>query len=479
MEKSKVILSLIYKFTERFAVKGLGFVIGILLARLLGPDAFGQVALLTVFADLSMTFIESGLNTALVQSREVDDRDYSTVFYITLAMSVLMIVLWQLLAPMMAGFYDSPDMVAPLRFYAFSLLLSSFNSIRTAKMQREMRFKEMMYCNLVATIVSGAVAVALAFMGFGLWSLVIYFFAQVAMSSAAMLFVLRWLPRSRFSMDSARRLYGFGSKILAASLITTIYNNLRPLIIGKKFSSTALGYYDRGHRFSTTISLNLDAAVNSVMFPVLSRAQDDITQFSAILRKTRNLGAFIIFPAMFGMAAVADPMVRVLLGNDWLPCIIFVQILSVAEAQVPVTVSNLLAYKSLGRSDIYAKLAVLRRSLMLISLAISVFCFDSVEAIAVSFLISAWIDAVVTALPLKKLLGTSLKAQFLPLWEPLLASLLMAAAVYAFGLLDMPVLLKLILQIVLGAAVYIAANLVIKNESLMYVLNILRKRRQA
>ena len=182
---------------------------------------------------------------------------------------------------------------------------------------------------------------------------------------------------------------------------------------------------------------------------------------------------------MFGMAAVADPMVRVLLGNDWLPCIIFVQILSVAEAQVPITVSNLLAYKSLGRSDIYAKLAVLRRSLMLISLAISVFCFDSVEAIAVSFLISAWIDAVVTALPLKKLLGTSLKAQFMPLWEPLMASLLMAAAVYAFGLLNIPMLLKLILQIALGAAVYIAVNLVIKNESLMYVLNILRKRRQA
>ena len=479
MEKAKVIKSLIFKFTERFAVKGLGLVISIILARLLGPNAFGQVALLTVFANLSLTFIESGLSTALVQSKETDDRDYSTVFYITLALSLVIIVIWQLFAPMMAGFYESPEMVAPLRFYAFSLILSAFNSIQTARMQREMRFKEMMYCNLSATVVSGLIGTALAFMGFGLWSLVIYFFAQIAMSSIAMLFVLRWLPHSPFSMDSAKRLYGFGIKMLAAGIITTLYNDIRPLIIGKRFSTASLGYYERGQRFSSTISLNLDAAVQSVMFPVLSRSQEDKVQFSAMLSKTKNLGAFIIFPAMLGMAAVAGPMVHVLLGEQWLPCIIFVQLLCIGEAQVPITTANLLAVKSLGRSDIYAKQEALRRALMLIVLAISVFCFDSVEAIAVGFVISAWIDAVVTTLPLKKLLGTTITQQFLPLTKSMAASLIMAGTVYTFGLLNMPMLIKLLLQIPLGAAVYIAVNYILKTEGLFYILNILKKRRQA
>jgi len=477
MKKTTVVKSLIYKFSERFAVKGLGLVISIILARLLGPDAFGQVALLTVFANLSLTFIESGLNTALVQSREADDRDYSTVFYITLGLSLVIIVLWQLLAPAMAAFYDSPEMVAPLRFYAFSLILSAFNSIQTARMQREMRFKEMMYCNLSATVVSGAVGIALAFLGFGLWSLVIYFFAQIAMSSIAMLFVLRWLPRSRFSMDSAKRLYGFGIKMLAAGIITTLYNDIRPLIIGKRFSTAALGYYERGQRFSSTISLNLNAAVNSVMFPVLSRAQDDKDQFSVILSKIKNLGSFIIFPAMLGMAAVAEPMVQLLLGAEWLPCIIFVQLLCIGEAQVPITAANLLAVKSLGRSDIYAKQEVLRRVLMLIVLAISVFCFDSVEAIAVGFVISAWIDALVTALPLIKLLGTNLRQQFLPLVKPMLASVIMAAAVLAFGLLNMPMLIKLMLQLILGAVVYALLCTAFKAEGIEYLLGIIRKRK--
>lgn len=477
MEKAKVISSLIYKFTERFAVKGIGLVISIILARLLGPNASGQVALLTVFTNLALTFIEGGLNTALVQTKDADDRDFSTVFYITFALSLVMIALMQVLAPFLAGLYDSPELVAPLRFYAFSMILSAFNSIQVAKLQRAMRFKEMMYCNLFATSVSGVIGIALAFMGFGLWSLVIYFFAQVAMSSVAMLFVLRWVPHSRFSMDSARRLYGFGIKMLAAGIITTIYNDIRPLIIGKKFSTTALGYYERGLRFSSTISLNLEAAVQSVMFPVLSRVQDDKAQFAAIVGKTKSLGAFIIFPAMLGMAAVAEPMVQLLLGEEWLPCIIFVQLLCLGEAQVPITSANLLAVKSLGRSDIYAKQEVLRRILMLIVLLVSVFCFDSVKAIAVGFVISAWLDSIVTGLPLKKLLGIGLKAQYSVLLKSMLASLIMAAAVYALGMLAIPLIVKLCAQIALGAAVYVLANIILKNEDFNYLLKTIKKGR--
>ncbi len=479
MEKAKVIKSLIYKFTERFAVKGLGLVISILLARLLAPEAFGQVALLTVFTNLSLTLIEGGLNTALVQAKEVDDRDYSTVFYITLLLSAVMITVLWLCAPLISRFYESPDIIAPLRFYSFSMLLSAFNSIQVARMQREMRFKEMMYCNMSATIVSGILGIVMAYIGFGLWALVIYFFAQVAMSSIAMLFTLRWLPRSPFSMDSAKKLYGFGIKMLAASVITTLYNDIRPLIIGKKFSTASLAYYERGQRFSSTISLNLDAAVQSVMFPVLSRSQDDKSQFAAILSRTKNLGAFIIFPTMLGMAAVAEPMVRVLLTEEWLPCIIFVQLLCIGEAQVPITTANLLAVKSLGRSDIYAKQEVIRRILMIIVLAVSVLCFDSVEAIAVGFVISAWIDAMVTTIPVIRLLDSSFLQQIRGLGKTMLCALIMAAAVSALNALMLPALIKLVIQILCGVVVYAVLCMVLKVDSMQYVLKMLKTRKGA
>lgn len=477
MNRIKIIRSLFYKFIERFAVKGIGLVISILLARMLAPSAFGEIAILIVCADLSLTLVDGGLNTALVQSRNVSESDYSTVFYITLALSCVMIVLLQLFAPLIARFYKSPEIVAPLRFYAFSLLFSSFNSIQVARMQREMRFKEMMYCNLAATVLSGMLGVILAYKGAGLWALVIYYFAQVVVTCLSLSFVLRWFPGSRFSKDSAKRLYGFGFKMLAASLITTLYNDIRPLIIGKKFSTADLGYYDRGQRFSSTISLNLDVAVQSVMFPVLSQVQDDKAQFLSMLRRTKQLGAFVIFPAMLGMAAVAQPMVRLLLTDSWLPCVIFVEILCLAEAQVPLTSSNLVAVKSLGRSDIYAKQEILRRVLMLTVLLISVLAFDSVVAIAVGFLISAWLDCFVTSLSVNALLGYGFFDQLRDVWKSALTSVLMAAVVFALGLLPMPLFIGLLLQITGGCLVYIIFNLLLRNESLLYVSGLLKNRK--
>ncbi len=477
MEKNTIVRSLAYKFTERFAVKGLGFVISIVLARLLAPEVFGQVALLTVFTDLSLTLIDSGLSTALVQTREANERDYSTVFLITLALSCVMIAILQLTAPAIARYFRSEELLRPLRFFSFSLLLSAFNSIQVARMQREMRFREMMFCNLAATVLAGSLGVCLAFRGAGLWALVGYFFGQIAVSSLAMLYVLRWFPRERFSPESAKKLYGFGLKMLAASIVTTVYNNLRPLIIGRRFSTAELGYFNRGQTFASTVSLNLDAAIQSVMFPVLSRAQDEPAALLALLRRTKKLGCFLIFPVMFGMAAAAEPIVRVVLTDKWLPAVPFLILMSVGEAQVPLTSSNLVALKSLGRSDLYARQEVLRRVLMLLVLAISVLGFHTVPAIAAGFAFSAWLDAWVTSLPLKKLLGYGARDQLRDVWKSLLASLLMAGAVRAFGLLPLPQIFKLLAQIILGLAVYLLTNRLLGNESLNTVLSLLRSRR--
>jgi O-antigen/teichoic acid export membrane protein len=343
-------------------------------------------------------------------------------------------------------------------------------------MQREMRFREMMYCNLAASILAGGFGILLALRKAGLWALVAYHFGHIIVVCAAQFLVLRWIPRGRYSPESARRLGGYGIKMLAASLISTLYTSLRPLIIGRRFSTQDLGYYDRGQKFASTVSLNLDSAVQSVMFPVLSRSQDDKAQFLAILRRMKQLGCFIIFPVMLGLAAVSRPLILLLLKEQWLPTVPFLALLSIGEAQVPLTSSNLVALKSLGRSDIYAKQELLRRVLMVAVLAVSVLAFDSVEAIAVSFVISAWLDVWVTGLPIKKLLGYGLLDEIRDVWASGLSAALMALAVRALGLLSLGTLPLLLLQVLCGALIYLALNMILKNESLLYLLSLIKRR---
>ena len=474
MRRAKIVSSLIYKFIERFSVKGIGLIISFLLARLLAPELFGQLAILNVFITLSQTIIESGLSTALVQSREADDVDFSTVFYISMALAGLMVALLYFAAPLISAYYESPELTAPLRVYSLSLFFGAFNSIQVAKIQREMRFKQQMKCSLAATVISGALGVYLAYRGAGMWALVGYFFAQIAVYCAAMLIAMRWLPRSHFSMDSAKRLYGFGARMLASSLLTTLYNNLRPLIIGKRFSKAELGYYDRGQQLASVVSLNLDAALQSVMLPVYSENQGDPVRLREMVSRSVSLGTLIIFPVMLGMSAVAEPMVRLLLTDKWLPCVVFAELLCIGEAQVPLTSTNLVALKALGRSDIYMRQELLRRALMLVVLLVSVFCFDSLEAIAIGFVFSAWLDAGVTSLPLKRLLDYGLADELRDCWKAGLSAAVMFIAVRALGGLGLPLALGLLAQIVCGAAVYLGLCLLLRAEGLVYALKMLK-----
>lgn len=479
MEKSKVIRSLIYKFTERFAAKFIGFVIGIILARLLVPEIYGQVVLLQTVIDFFLLVIENGVNTSLIQSREVDERDYFTVFVITFALAGATFLVMEAAAPLLADFYHSPAIVKPLRFYAVTLLFGAFNSIQVARMQREMRFREIMFCNLGATVLAGTLGVVMAWRGAGIWALVGYHFAYIVFGTVFTFLVLRWVPRGGFSRESARRLGGFGLRMVAASAVENLYLSLRPLIIGKIFSAAELGYYDRGRNFSYTISINLDAAIRQVMFPVLSRAQDDREQFIAIMRRMSKLGSFVIFPVMVGLAAVAEPLVRLLFTEKWIATAPILMILSLGEAQIPLTSANIIALKSLGRSDIYAKQEVVRRVLMLVMLFVSIIAFDSLEAIAVFYTISAWLDVVVTSLPIKKLLGYGVLHQLRDVWKTGVSAVLMGVLVRVLEVLPLPTILLLGVQVLCGAVVYVLLNFVLKNESLLYILSLIKRRRAA
>ena len=474
MQKKTIISSLAYKFTERLLVKGLGLIISIILARLLAPDDFGQVAILTVFINLSQTIIQSGMNTALVQSKEVDETDYSTVFYLSLGLSVVLIGVLFFCAPAIAAYYQSDALIAPLRFYALSLAFGAFNSVQVAKMQREMQFKAMMLASLIATVLSGGIGIALAYLGYGIWSLVIYNFSHIVFSCFVMLFTAKWLPVLAFSGKRAKKLFNFGGKMFVSALLCSLYNDIRTLIIGKKFSTDDLGYYNRGQQFPNIISTTIDTSIQSVMFPALSSVQDKRQVVQAMLKRSLGLGAMLIIPIMLGLAIVAEPVVRILLTDKWLPCVIYMQLICLADGNIAFTSPNLIAIKSVGRSDIYMHLEIVRRILMIIILAVSVFCFHSLEAIAIGYVISSWLDVLVVSLPMKKLIGYGFMDQMKDIWKIALSSLIMAAVVIGVSKIVLPLILSLIVQVLSGMIVYIICCFLLKEENFYYVIDTIK-----
>ena len=473
MNQNRVVSSLAYKFIERLLVKGIGLIISVILARMLAPEDFGLIAIITVFINLSQTIIQSGLNTALVQNKDVTEEDYSTVFYISLLLSVVMIVVLFVSAPFIGQYYNLNTLILPLRIYALALIFGAFNSVQIARMQRNMQFKSMMICTLIATIASGTLGVVLAYLHCGIWALIAYYMSNVIFTSFAMLLVEKWIPRKEFSVARAKVLFDYGWKMLVSALLCSLYNDLRSLIIGKRYSAEDLGYYNRGQQFPNIISTTIDNTIQSVMFPTLATAQDSKETVRKLMQKSMTTGALLVFPAMFGLAAVGEPFIRVLLTDKWIPCIVYLQLICFAEANIPISSSSLIAIKAIGRSDVYMKLEIIRRTVMIAILAGSLFCFNSVKAVAIGYVISAWVDVVIISVPVSKLIGYSLFDQIKDLWKIVLASVIMMGAVFTIGKLPLPMILSLIIQIMIGAIVYILACRTLRIDSYVFIKNTL------
>lgn len=461
MDKKKVIASLIYKFIERLSVKGLGLVISIVLARMLAPENFGQIAIMNVFINLSQVVIEGGFTTALIQRKDVTERDYSTVFFINLGLATVCFVLLQIAAPFISTYY-AQDITKPLQIYAITLFLNAFNALQMARMQKHMEFRKIMVCSLIATVISGAAGIAAAFYGLGLWALVLYNMINGFIVCITAAFAEKWLPKFEFSLHRAKLLFSYGWKMFVSAALSSLYTDLRSLIIGKKFSNNDLAYYNRGQQFPQVISHALDTSVQSVMFPTMASVQDEKEKLAAMLKRAETMGAYVIVPIMFGLAAVSEAVVHLLLTDKWLPCVPYMQWLCIANAAVPIISSNLIAIKASGRSDIYMRLEMVRRVAMLAVLLVSVFAFRSVKAIAIGFCISNWLDALISMVPAKRLIQYGIKKQLADLWKIILTASLMFAAVYAMNLLPWHSVVLLIVQIFAGIIVYVGLGFIFR-----------------
>jgi len=469
----KIVSGLGWKLLERFGVQGSQFILQLILARLLDPEHYGTLSLMVVFTTLANVFVQSGLNTALIQRKDVDEDDYSSILWVSMAIAGLLYVVLFFCAPLIALLYKMPEIVAPFRVLALMLFPGALNSVQIAKTSREMNFRRIFFSNLGGILVSGAVGIAIAYLGGGLWALVIQTLLNVLIACAVMHFTVGWKPRLVCDLSRVKLLFRFGWKLLFSRLIDTIYQDVRSLVIGVKYNSATLGYYNRGKHFPQFVNNAVNGAVQSVMLPAMSARQEDKGSVKSMMRTSVSLGSYIVFPVMAGLASVASPLVALALGEKWMPCVPYLQIYCFTFAFYPVHSCNLQALNAIGRSDVYLRLEIIKKSYGIIALVIAVLCFDSPIAIAMTGVFTTVISCFVNAFPSKKLIGYSYLEQMRDILPALLLSAAMFGVVSLVGLLKLGSLWTLLLQISIGVGFYVGASAALRLRSFTSLKNAL------
>lgn len=468
--------ALMWKLLERFGVQGVQFVLQIILARILDPAHYGALSLMVIFTTLANVFVQSGFSTALIQNKDVTEDDYSSVFWVSLLVAVILYVVLFIASPFIASFFRVPEIVAPFRVLALMLIPGAFNSVQLAKVSREMDFRKVFFSNVGGIIVSGLVGIVIAYMGGGLWALVAQTLLNITVACIVMLFTVNWKPRLVLELSRIKVLFSYGWKLLVSTLIDTLYQDLQSLVIGRKYDSETLAFFNRGKQFPQFIISAINGAVQSVMLPAMSRKQDTKEDVKKLMRRSITLSAFVVFPMMAGLAGVAEPMVKVLLTDKWLPCVPYLRIFCINYAFWPVHTCNLQAINATGRSDIFLKLEIIKKTYGVIALMIALMCFDSPLVIAATGLITTFISCFVNAFPNKKLIDYSFREQAKDLLPSLFAATVMFAVVISIGELTLPPLALLILQIIVGVVVYVAIVALTKNEAFRTCLDIIKTR---
>ena len=422
---------------ERGGTQGIQLIVQIVLARLLVPGDFGIIAIVLVFTNLAQVFVQSGLNTALIQKRDADDLDFSSVLYGSLIIAGFLYLLIFATAPWIAAFYGSQTLIRLLRVLALTLFPGAFNSVQNAYVSRNMLFKKLFYSSLGSILISGTAGIAAALGGLGVWSLVIQYLANQISITIIMWFTVKWRPILKFSLERVKQLFSFAWKLLVSGLLNTAYMEIRTLIIGRLYSPTSLGYFNRGDQMPKMLVNNLDGSIQAVMLPTLSSLQDDDSSVKRVVRRSIKTSSFLVFPMMAGLAAVAEPAILLVLGEKWLPTVPFLQIFCISSALLPVHTANLQAINAMGRSAIFLKLEIIKKVLGLTILGISI--SFGIYAIALGSIVSSIVSAFINAYPNKNLFNYSPKEQLLDILPALGISVIMGLAVYTLNFLELKV----------------------------------------
>lgn len=472
MSSTNVITNFFWRFLERCGAQGVTFIVSIVLARLLDPTVYGTVALVTIFTTIMQVFVDSGMGNALIQKKDADDLDFSSVFYFNMAMCSVLYLIMFFAAPLIASFYRMPELTAIVRVLSLVVVISGVKNVQQAYVSRHLMFKRFFFSTLGGTIGAAVIGIAMAYLGFGVWALVAQMLFNAAVDTTILWITVKWRPKKMFSFQRLKSLFSYGWKLLVSSLIDTVYNDLRQLIIGKKYSSGDLAYYNQGKKFPQLIVTNINTSIDSVLLPTMSKAQDDMAAVRSMTRRAIKTSTFLMMPAMIGLAVCAEPLVQLILTEKWLPCVLFLRIFCITYAFYPIHTANLNAIKAMGRSDLFLKLEIIKKTVGIIAILITMWI--SVQAMAYSFLVTTILNQIINSWPNKKLLNYSYLEQVKDMMPQILLSLGMGAAIYAVSFLHLSASLTLLIQIPLGVLVYWSGSKIFHVESYTYIIEMVK-----
>lgn len=468
MKSENIVSNFIWRFAERCGAQLVSFVVSIVLARILAPEDYGTIALVTVFTAILQVFVDSGLGTALIQKKDADDLDFSSVFYFNFAMCLVLYSGMFIAAPYIAIFYEDMTLTPVIRVLSLTIVISGVKGIQQAYVSRNMLFKRFFFSTIGGTIFSAFLGIGLAFSGYGVWALVAQQLSNTMIDTLILWITVKWKPKKEFSWKRLRTLFSYGWKLLVSSLLDTVYNNLRNLIIGKMYSSADLAYYNQGDKFPKIIVTNINTSIDSVLLPTMSNEQDDRNRIKSMTRRAIKTSTYVMAPLMMGLAFCAESIVKIVLTDKWLPCVPFLRLFCITYMFWPVHTANLNAIKAMGRSDWFLKLEIVKKIVGLFFLLSSM--WFGVMAMAYSLLLSSILSQIINAWPNRQLLGYGYLEQVRDFAPGILLAIGMGICVYFIGFLPLLTIVTLLIQIIIGAVIYIGASALLKLEEFEYIL---------
>lgn len=475
--KQKTIYGVVWSFADALFLKGLSFITMIFLARWLGPIDFGLMGMIAVFIGIGKVLVDSGMSASLIRTKNADDSDFSTVFYMNMALSLLVYALMFFIAPYISSFYGQVVLIDIIRIYCLIFIISAFSAVQLAILNKEMRFKRMMLLNAPSIIIGVSVGLFLGYNNYGVWSIITMYMTTQIILSLLLWITGSWKPGLNFSKEKLKYHYNFGYKLMLAGLMDVVFKNSYNIIIGKFFPVQTLGYYERARRFTQYPSQTITDIVGKVTYPMLAQLQDDTPKLSIIYRSLLRIAFFIIAPLMLGLAAIAEPLFNLILGREWVAAVPYFQVLSLAAMLFPIHAFNINVLKVYGRSDLFLKIDLFKRLFLVLALTLG-FQFGVIGLVWSSVIVSIF-SLLINTYYSSKLINYSTKRQLLDMLPILLLAgltfILMNYSVYLFiGYSD---IVQIAFASVIGITFYLLINSFFKVSPLYALLTIIKNRK--
>jgi len=472
--KQETAKGVFWSAAERFSVQGIQFLVMLIMARLLTPEDYGIVGMLAVFVSLAQAFVDSGFSQALIHKSNRTDVDNSTVFYFNIVVSVIIYAIFYLCAPLISDFYEMPNLTPYTRVICLSIIINSFAVVQRALYSANIDFKTQTKASVIAVIISGIIGITFAYLDFGPWALVWQQISNLSINTLFLWIYSNWWPSLVFSWQSFRELFSFGSKLLATSLLNAVYSNIHTIVIGKLFSASSLGLYSRAKHFADLPSANFTTIFQRVSFPVMCKVKDDDKRLENLYRRMIKTSCFIIFPLMVGLAAVAKPLVLILLGEKWSECAYLLQIICIGLMWYPMHAINLDTLQVKGRTDLFLRVEIYKKIIsfgVLIAAApfgLIALCYSNIA----SSLICLYINNYYT----KKLIGLSIWQQFADITPVLILNgVMFVATLFSLKLSD-NIYVQLCIGIIVGASIYLGGSWLFKLTEYKEITSIIKKK---